>query len=46
VAVSIPDWSVLEGTAEAVDWDGRLVVATARGPVELASRDVRHARRV
>ena len=46
VAVSMPDWSVLEGTAEAVDWDGRLVVATARGPVELASRDVRHARRV
>jgi len=46
VAVSMPDGSVLEGTAEAVDWDGRLVVATAAGPVALAAGDVRHVRRV
>ena len=29
---------------EAVDWDGRLVVATAEGTVELATGDVRHVR--
>ena len=46
VAVTLPDGSVLEGVAEAVDWDGRLVVATAGGRVELASGDVRHVRRV
>jgi BirA family biotin operon repressor/biotin-[acetyl-CoA-carboxylase] ligase len=46
VVVSLPDGSTLEGTAEAVDWDGRLVVATPQGPVELSSGDVRHARRV
>jgi BirA family biotin operon repressor/biotin-[acetyl-CoA-carboxylase] ligase len=46
VAVSLPDGSILEGTAQAVDWDGRLVVATALGTVELASGDVRHVRRV
>ena len=46
VAVSLPDGSTLEGTATAVDWDGRLVVATAGGQVELASGDVRHVRRV
>lgn len=46
VAVSLPDGSTLEGTAQAVDWDGRLVVATPQGPVELASGDVRHVRRV
>jgi BirA family biotin operon repressor/biotin-[acetyl-CoA-carboxylase] ligase len=44
--VSLPDGSTLEGTAQAVDWDGRLVVATPQGPVELASGDVRHVRRV
>jgi BirA family biotin operon repressor/biotin-[acetyl-CoA-carboxylase] ligase len=44
VAVSLPDGSTLEGTAQAVDWDGRLVVATATGTVELASGDVRHVR--
>ena len=44
VAVSLPDGSTLEGTAQAVDWDGRLVVATPRGTVELASGDVRHVR--
>jgi BirA family biotin operon repressor/biotin-[acetyl-CoA-carboxylase] ligase len=46
VVVSLPDGSTLEGTAEAVDWDGRLVVATPQGPVELSSGDVRHVRRV
>ena len=45
VAVTLPDGSVLEGVAEAVDWDGRLVVATDAGRVELASGDVRHVRR-
>jgi len=44
VAVSLPDGTTLEGTAQAVDWDGRLVVATPRGTVELASGDVRHVR--
>jgi BirA family biotin operon repressor/biotin-[acetyl-CoA-carboxylase] ligase len=46
VVVSLPDGSTLEGTARAVDWDGRLVVATPEGQVELASGDVRHVRRV
>ena len=46
VVVSLPDGSTLEGTARAVDWDGRLVVATPEGEVELASGDVRHVRRV
>jgi BirA family biotin operon repressor/biotin-[acetyl-CoA-carboxylase] ligase len=46
VAVTLPDGSVVEGVAEAVDWDGRLVVATDAGRVELASGDVRHVRRV
>ncbi len=46
VAVQLPDGSTLEGVARAVDWDGRLVVATAGGTVELASGDVRHLRRV
>jgi BirA family biotin operon repressor/biotin-[acetyl-CoA-carboxylase] ligase len=44
--VSLPDGTTLEGTAQAVDWDGRLVVATPSGTVELASGDVRHVRRV
>ena len=44
VAVALPDGSTLEGVAEAVDWDGRLVVATPGGTVELASGDVRHVR--
>jgi BirA family transcriptional regulator, biotin operon repressor / biotin---[acetyl-CoA-carboxylase] ligase len=44
VVVGLPDGSTLEGTAEAVDWDGRLVVATREGQVELASGDVRHVR--
>jgi BirA family transcriptional regulator, biotin operon repressor / biotin---[acetyl-CoA-carboxylase] ligase len=46
VSVALPDGSTLEGVAQAVDWDGRLVVATAAGSVELASGDVRHVRRV
>ncbi|MET0763376.1 MAG: biotin--[acetyl-CoA-carboxylase] ligase [Blastococcus sp.] len=45
VAVDLPDGTVLDGVAQAVDWDGRLVVATAGGTVELASGDVRHVRR-
>ncbi len=44
VSVALPDGSTLEGVAQAVDWDGRLVVATAEGTVELASGDVRHVR--
>jgi BirA family biotin operon repressor/biotin-[acetyl-CoA-carboxylase] ligase len=46
VAVTLPDGSTLEGVAQAVDWDGRLVVATPEGTVELAAGDVRHVRRV
>jgi BirA family biotin operon repressor/biotin-[acetyl-CoA-carboxylase] ligase len=45
VTVTMPDGSALEGVAEAVDWDGRLVVRTAAGVVELASGDVQHVRR-
>ena len=45
VRVTMPDGSLLEGTAEAVDWDGRLVVRTPEGLVELAAGDVRHVRR-
>jgi BirA family biotin operon repressor/biotin-[acetyl-CoA-carboxylase] ligase len=44
VSVTLPDGSTLDGIAEAVDWDGRLVVGTAGGRVELASGDVRHVR--
>ncbi|WNV74820.1 biotin--[acetyl-CoA-carboxylase] ligase [Geodermatophilus sp. DSM 44513] len=44
VAATLPDGSVLEGIAESVDWDGRLVVRTAAGTVALASGDVRHVR--
>ena len=44
VVVTLPDGSTLEGVAESVDWDGRLVVRTAQGVVELASGDVRHVR--
>jgi BirA family transcriptional regulator, biotin operon repressor / biotin---[acetyl-CoA-carboxylase] ligase len=44
VTVTMPDGSALEGVAEAVDWDGRLVVRTAAGVVELASGDVQHVR--
>ncbi|TFV59873.1 biotin--[acetyl-CoA-carboxylase] ligase [Geodermatophilus sp. DF01-2] len=44
VVVSLPDDSTLEGVAESVDWDGRLVVRTREGVVELASGDVRHVR--
>jgi BirA family transcriptional regulator, biotin operon repressor / biotin---[acetyl-CoA-carboxylase] ligase len=46
VAVTLPDGTALEGVAQAVDWDGRLVIATGGGTVELASGDVRHVRRV
>ena len=44
VTVTLPDGSTLDGVAESVDWDGRLVVRTPRGVVELASGDVRHVR--
>ena len=44
VSVSLPDGSTLDGVAQAVDWDGRLVLATASGTVELAFGDVRHVR--
>ncbi|MGY1813400.1 biotin--[acetyl-CoA-carboxylase] ligase [Blastococcus sp. SYSU D00820] len=44
VTVTLPDGSSLSGVAEAVDWDGRLVVRTPEGTVELASGDVRHVR--
>ena len=44
VAVTMPDGSAVDGVAEAVDWDGRLVVRTAAGPVPVASGDVRHVR--
>ena len=45
VVVTMPDGSTVEGTAEAVDWDGRLVLRTAGGVLELSSGDVRHVRR-
>ncbi|MCZ2838567.1 biotin--[acetyl-CoA-carboxylase] ligase [Modestobacter sp. VKM Ac-2985] len=44
VTVTMPDGSALDGVAEAVDWDGRLVVRTDAGLLELASGDVRHVR--
>jgi BirA family biotin operon repressor/biotin-[acetyl-CoA-carboxylase] ligase len=44
VSVALPDGSTVDGVAEAVDWDGRLVVATADGRAELAAGDVRHVR--
>ena len=44
VTVALPDGSRLDGVAEAVDWDGRLVVRGPEGTVELASGDVRHVR--
>jgi BirA family biotin operon repressor/biotin-[acetyl-CoA-carboxylase] ligase len=44
VSVSLPDGSTVTGTARGVDWDGRLVVVTSAGTVELASGDVRHVR--
>ncbi|MEU2347431.1 biotin--[acetyl-CoA-carboxylase] ligase [Modestobacter sp. NPDC049651] len=44
VSVTLPDGSALDGVAESVDWDGRLVVRTSGGVVELAAGDVRHVR--
>ena len=44
VTVTMPDGSTLDGVAEAVDWDGRLVVRTPGGVLELASGDVQHVR--
>lgn len=44
VTVTLPDGRAVDGVAEAVDWDGRLVVRTPRGRLELASGDVRHVR--
>jgi BirA family transcriptional regulator, biotin operon repressor / biotin---[acetyl-CoA-carboxylase] ligase len=46
VTVTLPDGSTLAGTAEALDWDGRLVVRTADGSVPLAAGDVTHVRPV
>ena len=46
VTVTLPDGSTLDGVAEAVDWDGRLVVRSPAGRVELSSGDVRHVRSV
>ncbi|HEY0507892.1 MAG TPA: biotin--[acetyl-CoA-carboxylase] ligase [Blastococcus sp.] len=45
VSATLPDGSTLEGMAQAVDWDGRLLVATPAGTVQLAAGDVRHLRR-
>ena len=45
VVATLPDGSTVEGTAEAVDWDGRLVLRTAGGVLDLSSGDVRHVRR-
>lgn len=44
VRVRLPDGGELTGTAEAVDPDGRLVLATAAGPRTLAAGDVVHLR--
>lgn len=44
VEVSLPGGQVLAGTADAVDDDGRLVVATAAGRRAVAAGDVRHVR--
>ena len=44
VTVTMPDGATFDGVAEAVDWDGRLVVRTSTGVLELASGDVRHVR--
>ena len=44
VTVTMPDGSQLDGTAESVDWDGRLVVRTGEGAVALAAGDVTHLR--
>jgi BirA family biotin operon repressor/biotin-[acetyl-CoA-carboxylase] ligase len=44
VRVDLPDGSVLEGTAEAVDASGRLVVRTADGTTEVGAGDVVHVR--
>ncbi|MCO7222079.1 biotin--[acetyl-CoA-carboxylase] ligase [Klenkia sp. PcliD-1-E] len=44
VTVTLPDGSTLDGVAEAVDWDGRLVVRTPDGRYDLAAGDVRHVR--
>jgi len=46
VVVTLPDGSTLTGSAQSVDWDGRLVVAGPDGRVSLASGDVRHVRRL
>ena len=45
VTVTLPDGATVDGVAEAVDWDGRLVVRTPEGVLDLAAGDVRHVRR-
>ncbi|MGY1606852.1 MULTISPECIES: biotin--[acetyl-CoA-carboxylase] ligase [unclassified Geodermatophilus] len=44
VVVTLPDGSEVAGSVTAVDWDGRLVLSTATGTVELATGDVQHVR--
>jgi BirA family biotin operon repressor/biotin-[acetyl-CoA-carboxylase] ligase len=44
VTVTLPDGSRLDGVAESVDWDGRLVVRGPDSTVALASGDVTHVR--
>jgi len=44
VTATLPGRGTLRGTAEAVDPDGRLVVATATGEHRLAAGDVHHLR--
>jgi BirA family biotin operon repressor/biotin-[acetyl-CoA-carboxylase] ligase len=44
VRAELPGGGVLEGTATDVDPDGRLVIATAEGPVPVGAGDVVHVR--
>ncbi|HKG51979.1 MAG TPA: biotin--[acetyl-CoA-carboxylase] ligase [Actinomycetales bacterium] len=44
VRVALPDGTTLEGTAEGVDDEGRLLVSAAEGTTALAAGDVLHVR--